>query len=112
MIIPTPLDDAGTRALDLVRHQFNENWEAVRAQLGAASHRPDARAIAATWAEALRLVGELHAVEEPELHLRPDLSLVVDVPLHFARGDLAERITFDAGGQVSDVALLLQPLHE
>ena len=107
MNLSSPLDDAGARALDLVRHQFNRDHAALRREL--ANPTPPAHVdtewLANAWADALQQVGELHSVEEPALHLRDDLCLVVEVPLHFARGDLSEQVTFDAEGHVAAVSI-------
>jgi hypothetical protein len=108
-MLPTPsLDDAGARALCLIRHQLRGDLTALREQLDPASAQGgvDSHSVAEAWAEALQRVGELHAVEEPALRLGDDLSVVVEVSLHFARGDLRERVTFDPDGHVAAVTLL------
>ena len=108
MTISPLLDGAGQRALELIRHQFSGDREALGRELAASALRPlvDTQWLAEAWSEALRQVGELLAVEEPALHLRDDLQLVVEVPLRCARGDLSEQVTFDACGSVTAVALL------
>ncbi|MBF5045406.1 hypothetical protein FGE12_23570 [Aggregicoccus sp. 17bor-14] len=106
MLSSPSLDDAGVRALHLVHHQLQGDWAALRAQLEPAAPLQVDR-LADAWADALGRLGELVAVEEPALHLGEDpTTVVVDVPLCCARGELHERVTFDLEGRVASIDLL------
>lgn len=106
----TPMTDkilpgAAERAAALVADLTDGRWEEVRRDFDeTVAAGLSATKLAATWAQAVGMVGAYEGMGEPVPHQAGDHT-IVDIPLSFEAGDLTARVAYDGDGKVAGLFL-------